>query len=69
MHKSRVKYLAPLEGQLSPAHFLGLSRSVSLELGNIHREMMEIKEGADRNDPKVLRVASILITDHCAFRS
>lgn len=53
MHKCRAKPLEPLEGELNTQHFMGLTRSISLELGNIHREIMEIKELEDRNSPKV----------------
>ncbi len=53
MHKRRTKGLLPLEGALSVEHFPGLARSVSLELGNIFREIQEIKEDAGSDANKV----------------
>jgi hypothetical protein len=45
-HRHRAKLLGPLEGQLSLVHFLGLVRSLHLELGNVARSIHEIKEAA-----------------------
>lgn len=53
MHRSRTKLLQPLEGQLSTTHYPGLSRSISLELGNIFREIADIKGAAGREGDKV----------------
>lgn len=53
MHRKRAKLLQGLEGQLSPAHYPGLSRSISLELGNIFREISDIKAAAGREPDKV----------------
>jgi hypothetical protein len=53
MHRSRAKLLQPLEGQLSQQHYPGLSRSISLELGNIFREVGDIKAAAGREPDKV----------------
>jgi hypothetical protein len=53
MHRSRAKLLQPLEGQLSQQHYPGLSRSISLELGNIFREIGDIKAAAGREPDKV----------------
>lgn len=53
MHRSRTKLLQPLEGQLSITHYPGLSRSISLELGNIFREIADIKSAAGREPDKV----------------
>lgn len=53
MHRARTKLLAPLEGQLSPTHYPGLSRSISLELGNTFREIADIKGAAGREPEKV----------------
>jgi hypothetical protein len=53
MHRARAKLLQPLEGQLSPTHYPGLSRSISLELGNISREVADIKAAAGREPDKV----------------
>lgn len=53
MHRARTKLLAPLEGQLSPTHYPGLSRSISLELGNTFREIADIKGAAGREPDKV----------------
>lgn len=53
MHRSRAKLLAPLEGGLSPTHYPGLSRSISLELGHIFREIGDIKAAAARQQDKV----------------
>ena len=46
MHKTRARLLLPLDGALSYQHYPGLVRSISLELGNIYREVHEIKESA-----------------------
>jgi hypothetical protein len=53
MHRTRSKLLQPLEGQLSITHYPGLSRSISLELGNIFREIADIKAAASREPDKV----------------
>jgi hypothetical protein len=53
LHRHRAKLLGPLEGQLSPTHYPGLSRSISLELGNIFRDIADIKAGAGRQPDKV----------------
>lgn len=53
MHRNRAKLLQGLEGQLSHAHYPGLSRSISLELGNIYREIADIKASAGREPDKV----------------
>jgi hypothetical protein len=53
MHRSRTKLLQALEGQLSTTHYPGLSRSISLELGNIFREIADIKGAAGREGDKV----------------
>jgi hypothetical protein len=53
MHRTRTKLLQPLEGQLSTTHYPGLSRSISLELGNIFREIADIKAAASREPDKV----------------
>ncbi|MEW5303813.1 MAG: hypothetical protein WDW36_006468 [Sanguina aurantia] len=46
MHKARANILAPLHKQLNPQYYLGTSRSVDLELGNIYREILDLKDGA-----------------------
>lgn len=53
LHRNRAKLLQGLEGQLSPTHYPGLSRSISLELGNIYREIGDIKAAAGREPDKV----------------
>eukprot|EP00878_Enallax_costatus_P016466 GHUV01017272.1.p1 GENE.GHUV01017272.1~~GHUV01017272.1.p1 ORF type:complete len:553 (+),score=189.00 GHUV01017272.1:136-1794(+) len=53
MHRNRAKLLQDLEGELSPTHYPGLSRSISLELGNIYREIGDIKAAAGRQPDKV----------------
>jgi hypothetical protein len=53
MHRQRSKLLQPLEGELSPQHYSGLSRSISLELGNIFREIADIKATCGREPGKV----------------
>ncbi|WIA28810.1 hypothetical protein OEZ86_011339 [Tetradesmus obliquus] len=58
MHRSRAKLLQPLEGQLSQQHYPGLSRSISLELGNIFREIGDIKAAAGREPDKVAAAGS-----------
>jgi hypothetical protein len=58
-HRHRSKLLAPLEGQLSPVHFLGLVRSLHLELGNVARTIHEIKEAAGWPAAKVSRRLSV----------
>eukprot|EP00775_Hariotina_reticulata_P006308 gene6308-6543_t len=59
MHRQRSKLLQPLEGELSPQHYSGLSRSISLELGNIFREIADVKAACGRAPSKV---ASALAT-------
>ncbi len=59
LHRQRVRLLAPLEGQLSPEHYPGLSRSISLELGNVSREVADIKAAAGREQSKVLRLLHV----------
>jgi hypothetical protein len=60
MHRSRTKLLQPLEGQLSTTHYPGLSRSISLELGNIFREIADIKGAAGREGAKVREASEVL---------
>jgi hypothetical protein len=58
LHRHRAKLLAPLEGQLSATHYPGLSRSISLELGNVFREVADIKAAARRQPGKVRALQS-----------
>lgn len=44
MQKQRAALISPLQGQLNPQYYLGLSRSVDLELAHVQREMLEIYE-------------------------
>jgi hypothetical protein len=53
MHRSRAKALEPLCGQLNAQHFLGLVRSISLELGHVYRRLAEIREVSGREGGKV----------------
>ena len=53
MHRARAKPLEPLSTSLNPQYFLGLQRSVNLELGNIYRTIMELKEAEGRPAGKV----------------
>lgn len=53
MHKQRTARLEPLVGQLSHEHYLGLVRSVDLELGNIYRNVVELMEEGRKPGPKV----------------
>ncbi|KAF6260962.1 KIF-1 binding protein [Scenedesmus sp. NREL 46B-D3] len=57
LHRSRAKLLQPLEGQLSQQHYPGLARSISLELGNVFREIGDIKTAAGREPDKVAAAA------------
>ena len=44
MHKLRVDRLQPVSGRaLNPEHYLGLMRSVELELGRARRDVMEVR--------------------------
>ena len=38
---------------LNPEHYLGLVRSIALELGNIYREISELEEAEGRPAAKV----------------
>uniref|UniRef100_A0A7R9YQ70 KIF-binding protein n=1 Tax=Chlamydomonas euryale TaxID=1486919 RepID=A0A7R9YQ70_9CHLO len=58
MHSQRVARLAPLHGVLNHEHFLGLVRSIALELGNTSREIMDLLEEERR--PKSKTVAARL---------
>jgi len=53
MHKQRASRLEPLHGALNPEFFLGLVRSVDLELGNVYREIMELREEEGQGPAKV----------------
>jgi hypothetical protein len=53
MHNQRTVRLQPLHGALNVEFFLGLVRSISLELGNISREVMELEEEEGRPANKV----------------
>jgi hypothetical protein len=53
MHRSRARLLEPLVGQLSAEHYLGLVRSVALELGHAYRRVAEVKEASGREADKV----------------
>lgn len=50
----RMTRLEPLYGALSHDYYLGLSRSISLELANICREMMDLEEIEERPAAKVV---------------
>lgn len=54
MHKHRAKLLEPLlAAGLNAQHYLGQIRSLNLELGNIYRTIMEIKDREGREADKV----------------
>lgn len=53
MHKARANILEPLHKQLNPQYYLGTSRSIDLELGNIYREILDLKDGAGWAPSKV----------------
>lgn len=53
MHRQRVARLQPLHGVLNPEFFLGLVRSIALELGNVSREIIELEEQEGRPPAKV----------------
>jgi hypothetical protein len=54
MQRQRASRLEALHGGvLNPEHFLGLVRSVALELGNICREISELEEAEGRPVVKV----------------
>jgi hypothetical protein len=59
MHKTRARLLLPLDGALSYQHYPGLVRSISLELGNIYREVHEIKESAGWPAAKVNKARAL----------
>eukprot|EP00201_Polytomella_parva_P023168 CAMPEP_0175042616 /NCGR_PEP_ID=MMETSP0052_2-20121109/2680_1 /TAXON_ID=51329 ORGANISM="Polytomella parva, Strain SAG 63-3" /NCGR_SAMPLE_ID=MMETSP0052_2 /ASSEMBLY_ACC=CAM_ASM_000194 /LENGTH=312 /DNA_ID=CAMNT_0016305483 /DNA_START=219 /DNA_END=1157 /DNA_ORIENTATION=+ len=44
MNLQRIKLLAPLSGDLSPDHYLGLIRSIDLEVANAYRDVMVERE-------------------------
>lgn len=67
MHRSRTKLLQPVEGQLSTTHYPGLSRSISLELGNIFREIADIKSAAGREPDKVC--GANVLAQNCSERT
>jgi hypothetical protein len=58
MHAQRVARLCPLHGLLNTEYFLGLVRSIALELGNSCREVMELEEEEGRPAAKA-RVARV----------
>ena len=54
MQRHRASRLEALHGGvLNPEHFLGLVRSIALELGNICREISELEEAEGRPVVKV----------------
>lgn len=53
MQRQRASRLEALHGVLNKEHFLGLVRSIALELGNICREVSELEEAEGRPMAKV----------------
>eukprot|EP00798_Chlamydomonas_sp_ICE-L_P016054 gene16054-22191_t len=50
MHKQRAKLLEPVYRSLNQEYFMTQVRSMTLELGNIYREIMEVKEGSEKRE-------------------
>ena len=67
MHKQRMTRLEPLHGALSHDYYLGLSRSIALELGNICREMMDLEELEKRPAAKVASTRKDAVKFYSAF--
>ena len=63
----RMTRLEPLHGALSHDYYLGLSRSVSLELANICREMMDLEELEKRSAAKVAVTRREAVKYYSAF--
>lgn len=71
MHKARANILEPLHKQLNPQYYLGTSRSIDLELGNIYREILDLKDGARWAPSKVRQdqpTPSPNVSCHCSQR-